>query len=396
MPTQAHAALEVTLAQARAQPVRVLHVLGRMERGGAELRTLEIMRRLDPQQFMLEFCVLSGQAGSLDGEVVRLGGRVHHLPISTLTFPARFSRLLRNGQYDIVHSHVHLTSGLILWIAARSGTRGRIAHFRSTHDGRSTSITRAAWQRVKRHLIHRYATHTVAVCRGAMESVWSAAWRSDPRCRVLYNGLDAGRVACARDRDAIRAELGVSSTGPVFLHLGNVTAAKNHPRVLDIFASIVGRAPESRLILAGRGTNDPNGDIARRSGALGIRSQIVTVGMQDDVASLLRAADVLLLPSRWEGLPGVVLEACAAGVPVLASDLPGVREIASHLQLVRVLPLSASDDEWAASALTLPEAAGRLQLRAIASDAFRASVFNIDRAVEAHCALWRDAARNYR
>ena len=73
------------------------------------------------------------------------------------------------------------------------------------------------------------------------------------------------------------------------------------------------------------------------------------LGVRDDVPQLLKTADVLLLPSIHEGLPGVVLEACASGTPVLASDLPGVREIASRLPLVRYLPLTAADEEWADS-----------------------------------------------
>jgi glycosyltransferase involved in cell wall biosynthesis len=164
--------------------------------------------------------------------------------------------------------------------------------------------------------------------------------------------------------------------------------------VLRIFAELVRRDPSCWLVLVGRGTNDPAGDIAWRRRTLGLDQRVVLLGERDDVPRLVHAADALLLPSLWEGLPGVVLEACAAGLPVLASDLPGVREIASRLRLVRSLSLDASDAEWAASALELPGEAERIRLRDGAASAFRASVFHIDRAVEAHCAMWRRAAGN--
>ena len=112
------------------------------------------------------------------------------------------------------------------------------------------------------------------------------------------------------------------------------------------------------------------------------------LGVRDDVPQLLKMSDVLLLPSIHEGLPGVVLEACATGTPVLASDLPGVREIASRLPLVRYLPLTAADEEWADAALDLSSEAPLPRPSAASIDAFRASVFHIDRAVEAHRELW--------
>jgi glycosyltransferase involved in cell wall biosynthesis len=175
------------------------------------------------------------------------------------------------------------------------------------------------------------------------------------------------------------------------MHIGNETYEKNHGRLLAIFAAILSIEPSARLVLVGEGTDDPAGVSARAARELGIDTRIVALGVRHDVPRLLSAADVLLLPSKAEGLPGVVLEACAAGVPVLASDLAGVREVATRLALVRTLPLSAADAEWARAAAALPAEAERVRLRQTAADAFRASVFHVDRAVELHRALWRRA-----
>jgi glycosyltransferase involved in cell wall biosynthesis len=97
----------------------------------------------------------------------------------------------------------------------------------------------------------------------------------------------------------------------------------------------------------------------------------------------------VLLPSLKEGLPGVVLEACAAGAPVLASDLPGVREIAAQLPGVEFLSLSAGDREWAARALALAEDPENPHDRRAPIDLFRNSVFHVDRAADAHRVLWK-------
>jgi glycosyltransferase involved in cell wall biosynthesis len=188
----------------------------------------------------------------------------------------------------------------------------------------------------------------------------------------------------------VRAELRIPTEAPMFLHLGRRSpdGQKNHPRLLEIFAQILKVAPSAWLVLAGSGTDSPDGDIARLLRALGIRDRTLTLGVRRDVGRLLAAADVLLLPSFFEGLPNVVLEACAAGVPVLATDLGGVREIASRLPFVRYLPLSASNAEWAEVASQLPSEAARQHIRDSSADVFRASVFHADRAAEAHEMLW--------
>jgi glycosyltransferase involved in cell wall biosynthesis len=168
-------------------------------------------------------------------------------------------------------------------------------------------------------------------------------------------------------------------------------AEKNHERLLSIFAEINRQEPSSRLILVGAGTDDAAGISRRVIDRLRLTAAVKALGARGDVPQLLRAADVLLLPSLREGLPAIVLEACVSGVPVLATDLPGVREIARRLVLVRYLPLSAADADWAAAALRLPDEASRLRLRATAAETFRASVFHIDRAVDAYRLLWNGA-----
>src|SRR5207244_3933921 len=117
-----------------------------------------------------------------------LGGQVHYVPLGA-AFPARFRRLLRERGYDVVQSHVHYFSGLILRLAADERIPVRITHFRNTDDGRRSTLPRVAYRLLNRFWINRYSTHILAVSRGAMSAAWP--WHErDPRCRVLYNGLD--------------------------------------------------------------------------------------------------------------------------------------------------------------------------------------------------------------
>jgi hypothetical protein len=145
--------------------------MGRMQPGGAEIRLVELLGRLRPDEFQVDVAVLSGLAGSLDEQVRHYGGDVVPVRLDA-RFPARFIRLLRGRRYHVVHSHVLYTSGPILALAAAAGVPVRVAHFHATHDGRETSWRRELQRRAMRGLIERYATDIIACGEGSMDAVW--------------------------------------------------------------------------------------------------------------------------------------------------------------------------------------------------------------------------------
>jgi glycosyltransferase involved in cell wall biosynthesis len=374
-------------------PLKVLHVLGRMEPGGAEIRLLELIDRLSAREFRVDVCALSGLEGSLDDRVRASGGDVIPLKLDA-SFPGRFIRLLKQQRYDVVHSNVLLTSGFILALAAAAGVPIRIAHLHSTEDGRPATIRRLIQRRVLRWLIDRFATNVVACGEGTMQAVWGVGWGRDSRCRIIYCGLDPDKFDRVVDRTGARAQLGIPADVPVFLHIGRESPEKNHGRLVRVFAQIREIAPDAWLVLVGAGTDQADGVTARTARECGLRDQILGLGVRHDVPELLKVADVLLLPSLFEGLPTVVLEACAAGVPVLASDLPGVREIAARFPMVRYRPLSTSDREWAMAALALPGDAEMLRLRRTAGESFRQSAFHVDHTAAAYRDVWSRRKQN--
>ena len=287
------------------------------------------------------------------------------------------------------------SSGVILALAARADVPMRIAHFHSIGYGEHSTLLRRAQREALRWLIDRYATDIVACSEGIMSANWRPTGTAS-HAGVLYGGRPRKvGTGCRRHRSASRAC--IPESAPLYAHVGNVLPVKNHCRLLDIFAELRRRTHSSWLLLAGAGTDDPLRRVARASVpvAFKIASSHWACGMTFRV-SCMRLTP-LLAASFSEGLPGVVLEACAVGVPVLATDVPGVREIASRLPR-RYLPLRATDAEWATDAAALPDEATRQQLRRRRRDLFRASLFHVDRAVAAHRALWnsvlhRDARR---
>ena len=356
------------------------------------MRTIEIMRRIDARDFRLEFCSLSGQPGELDPEIERLGGRVHLLRLDP-SFPRRFRQLIRRRGYDLVHSHVYFSSGLMLLLAASQGVPHRIAHFRNTTDGGGSGLLRRARQSVFRRLIDRYATNIVAVGTGALEEAWSRFWYRDPRCHVLHNGLDLTPFSALADREAaartVRQELGLAPESRLIIHVGRPAKQKNHERVVDLFSLLRSRLPEARLLLVGGPRSELEARLGPRLAARKLGDEVIFTGTRVDVPRLLRAADLLLFPSLWEGIPGVVLEACAAGIPTLASALPGVKEIAADFPRVCPVELAEGDPRWVAAGRELLDRYPLAEpLEAIEAN-FRRSKFDFDRAVRRHELLWR-------
>jgi len=371
------------------EPTKILHVFSRLVRGGAEIRTVELLRRVDRRKYRFHFCALSGLPGELDAEVRALGSPVHLLRRGGIGFARRFRALLRQHRFDVVQSQVLYYSGVILRLAAQCHTPIRVAQLHNTHHGRRAGLGRRLYCRLMRHWIDRYATNIVAVSEGVMTGVWGPDWEADPRCEVLYNGLETSPFDGEPDRVGVRREFGFADGAPLCIHVGSITPQKNHLRLVDVFAEIAGRLPAARLLIVGCG--DPRLEQRAREHVegLGISDKVVFCGSRTDVPRLLKAADVLIFPSRWEGLPGVVQEACLAGLPVVASDLPGVREIAALLHGVHILPLDAPDGQWAQTVnVTLTNRASHPSHEEVCRD-FAASPFAIERCVESNCRIWQ-------
>jgi len=324
--------------------VKVLHIFGQMVRHGAEVRTIELMPEMARRNIGFDFCTLLPDAGELDADIRDLGGRVVTCPLKTdvRTFPRRFLALLRSSDYDIVHCHSHYFSGYLLRLAHKAAVPGRIAHFRSMGDGRRLTPARRLYHWAMRRMIDRHATAILAVGRGAMECAWGPLWRSDPRCQVVHNGFDLTRFEnTAVDRPGVRREFAVPHDGFLAVYVARFIPEKAHDILLTAAALVMPKDPGLHVLLVGDGDGRPAVEALAHD--LGIEHRVHFTGVRDDVPRLLKASDCFVSTSRREGLPGAVLEAIVANLPVIATDLPGVREIAEYTDLISIVPVDNSD-----------------------------------------------------
>jgi glycosyltransferase involved in cell wall biosynthesis len=327
--------------------VKVLHILGTMDPGGVETWLMHLLRNIDRDRFQFHFCTFGPQPGLYATEVERLGGKVLRCPktANLVAFGGRFQRILREGNYDVVHSHVHFFSGAVLRWANAEGVPLRIAHSHTSHDDRPNTWARRSYRKLMQVWTGRYATHGLAASRLAAANLFGENWQADSRVRVLYYGIDLDPFRQPINREEVRRELGVPLEAPVVGHVGRFVHPKNHSFILEIAAGILEKRPDIHFLLVGSGPLLP--ETEARAKAMGLSDKIHFAGTRTDVARLMRGAmDVFIFPSLWEGLPVTVIEAQAAGLRCILSDRVTVEANILPEQVIQ-LPASKTPEEWA-------------------------------------------------
>jgi glycosyltransferase involved in cell wall biosynthesis len=329
--------------------IRVLHIVGGMNRGGIETWLMHVLRHIDRERFQMDFMVHTAEPCSYDNEVRALGGRI--LPCLHPNRPWHYARNFRRtvaayDPYDIVHSHVHHYSGYTLRLAERAGIPIRIAHSHNDASPQDISPSPLRWiyLTTTKRFIRRFATIGLAASGKAAEALFGPEWQRSSFCRLLYYGIDLAPFR-AQVGASVRAALQLPANAFVIGHVGRFDQQKNHVFLLEIFRCIADADSRSRLVLIGDGPLRPA--IEQRVAELGLTGRVVFAGIRADVPRvLLGAVNVFVMPSLHEGLPLAGLEAQAAGLPcVFADSITAELEVVP--QLVTRLRLSDSSSDWA-------------------------------------------------
>jgi glycosyltransferase involved in cell wall biosynthesis len=330
------------------QPVRVLQVLGGMNRGGAETWLMHLLRNMDRTKVHIDFLVHTTTECAYDAEIKNLGSRILACPWPQR--PIRYGQKLRrllhaHGPYDAVHSHVHHFSGWVLRVARQAGVPLRIAH---SHNDTREQDHQARWirrmyLRAMERWIGKHATLRLAVSRESGVCLFGTS-PPNPPWQVLYCGIDLRPFDAPVDASDVRRELGLPDNAVVGAHVGRFMEQKNHAFLMRIAAEVVRREPRFHLLLVGEGPL--RASVEQQVESLGLRNHVHFLGTRSDVPRLLRVVDVFVLPSLHEGLPLVGMEVQAAGVPFVFTDTV-TSEVDVIPELLRRVPLRESPVYWA-------------------------------------------------
>ncbi|RFP59556.1 glycosyltransferase [Cognatiluteimonas weifangensis] len=302
-------------------PERILVVIDGMGVGGSQRQIAHLLAGMDRSRWQPELAYFRERSFLVDA-LVQAGTPVHHLPKRARLDPRfliAYAALLRRRDYALVHAF-SLTAEFWTVLAARASGRHPVL----IASERNQYLDKPAWYwRLKRLTLG----HCAAVIANSSAGAVATAQRTGlpvSRFDTVVNGVDQVPPIAPDERDAVRRHLDVPAGRVLGLFAGRLVAQKN----LDcLIAALAALAPEQRPWIALAGDGPLRGQLEQLAREAGVAADLSFLGERSDTVRLMQAADFLVLPSRFEGQSNALLEAMAAGCPVIASAVGGTPEL---------------------------------------------------------------------
>ena len=331
--------------------IRVLVIAGAMNVGGIENQLMHLLRHADKNQFQIDFTTTEDHPFYQD-EMLALGAQCIRIPrtegVHFLRYCRALYRIMREGGYDIVHSHELFHSGMVLLTARLAGVKHRFVHAHNWSDGdgsgRKRSWKRSVYNHVMQRMIQWNATDFVACSTLAGKFLFGEKVTKQPNYHLVFNSVDTSKFIEKYDQ----AESGeFCEDGWVnVLQVGRFTPIKNQLFTAEIARELKARGKKIRILCAGNVGGEYDDAVEAKIAEYGLQEQMLLLGVRKDIDVLMRKSTAFLLPSLYEGMPLVLIEAQASGLPCVTADTYS-REVDFGLDTVKWLQLKDSVTVWA-------------------------------------------------
>ena len=325
-------------------PIRILHVFGRLDRGGAETMVMNLYRNIDRSLIQFDFAVHTNDDCDYDKEITELGGRIYHFPrfngMNIIEYINCWEKFLyTHKEYKIIHGHMYSIASVYLYIAKKYGCY-TIAHSHNTSNGKG----------LKALIKDCFCFPLKYICDYKMAcGIEAAKWlfgnniTEMENFKILNNAIDIKKYVNAPEA-SIRFNL---NNKIVLGHIGRFTKEKNHKFLIKVFYEYLKLNSEAVLLLMGRGKTEFQ--TKKLVEKLGLENKVLFLGICDNVNEILQLIDAFVFPSMYEGLPVVLVEAQAAGVQCFISD--NIANEVCITECINKLSLSLPARKWAESIL---------------------------------------------
>ena len=306
------------MSEAMGRPIRVAQIIGKAINGGTESFAMNYYTHIDRSKIQFDFFVESTSKIIDKEKIESLGGKVVIIPSYTHVFAyiKTLKRLFKDGNYDIVHSNMNALSVFALCAAKKAGVKVRIAHSHSTTNKKEH--LRNFIKNILRLFSKKYATHYFACSELAGRWLFGDKTFNKGEVTVINNAIELEKYKFnEQTRDSLRAKYGLTNQF-VIGHIGRFMSQKNHTFLIDIFNEVQKRRSDARLLLIGDGPLYD--EIVNKVHTLNLDDKVIFTGVKQNAYDYYNVMDVFVLPSLYEGLPVVGVEAQANGLPIVTSD----------------------------------------------------------------------------
>lgn len=330
--------------------MRILHMIGSLEMGGAQTMVMALYRSIDRTKTQFDFVIDSDVQSVFVDEIQELGGKIYSFPkFNGKNYGevcSAWNVFFRNHpEYKILHSHVRSYASIFLPIAKSHGLKTMI-HSHNTSNGKGII---AIAKKILQYPLRFQADYFFGCSEIAGQWLFGKKVIKSGRYFMLKNAVDIERFTYRQEtRKRIRKELGIAENDLVIGHIGRMHPQKNHKFLLDCFCEIAKQRNDAKLLLLGDG--ELRGDILAHIQHLDLEKRVLLLGIQKKPEEYLSAMDCMMLPSLHEGLPVVVVEAQANGLHCFVSDTVTKEVQLSHL--VKYLPITEGTAPWVNAVLS--------------------------------------------
>lgn len=325
------------------EPIRVLQIIGIVAGGGVESVIMNYYENVDRSKVQFDFIVHDDNKIDITQKVEAMGGKVYKVTPyykNPIAFTYEIYKVIKKFHYRIVHSNMNTLSAFSLFAAWAAGVPIRILHNHSTSSPGETK--RNIMKFILRPLARLFANHYLACSRFAGDWMYGQKMMDSGKVTVINNAIDLKKYAFnLQKRKVLRKKLGVADEFVVG-HVGRFMYQKNHDFLIDIFAEAHRKIPQMVLLLIGDGPLREG--IEEKVRGLNLIENVRFLGVRDDVQDLYNAMDLFILPSHYEGLGMVGVEAQANGLNVLAST--AVPDEMKFTNLVQFEDLKNDTSKW--------------------------------------------------
>lgn len=332
------------MKEVKSKPIRIAHIIGKWVGGGVEATVMNYYRHINHEEIQFDFICDSDSTNIPYEEIKKLGGKVVLIPPyqHVISYQKELKKLFKVENYEIVHSHINALSVFPLHAAKKAGVPIRIAHSHSTTNKKEWK--KNLLKQILRPLSKVYATDYMCCSELAGRWLFGDKAYNEGKVYLLNNAIDLEKFAYdEKTRKMKREELEITDETLVIGHVGRFVAQKNHTFLIDIFNEVHKKNSNSVLLLAGQGPLVE--EIKAKVNNLGLTNSVKFLGQRNDINELYQAFDVFLLPSLYEGLGMVLIEAqCAGNYCICSTEVPSVVKMSDNLEFAN---LNDSPDEWA-------------------------------------------------